>query len=58
MNIQQVIKHYGSEVNAASALGRSTQTIINWRNLGKPLSSWNQHAIHSLSKGKLKVDAK
>ncbi len=58
MNIQQVIKFYGNEAKAAAELNRSVQTIINWKNLNRPLSAWNQHAIHSLSKGKLKVDSK
>ena len=54
MKIEQVIKHFGTQVALAQALGVRQPTISNWRTRGRiPLVQ--QLRIEVLSGGKLKA---
>lgn len=56
MTPQEVRKHYGSEIKAASEIGVSVTTIRNWLAAGK-VPRLKQLAIQTLTKNKLKADA-
>lgn len=54
MTYQDLIEHFGSEMNAAVALKFSITTVKNYKADSIPRTS--QYAIQALTKGKLKVD--
>lgn len=54
MNIDQVIKHFGSQVEAARQLGVTQPTLSNWRSRGK-IPQLQQLRIQHLTRGKLKA---
>lgn len=54
MKIDQVIKHFGSQVAAAEALGVQQPTISNWKTRGR-IPHIQQLRIEHLTKGKLKA---
>lgn len=54
MKIDQVIKHFGSQVAAAEALGVQQPTISNWKTRGR-IPHIQQIRIEHLTGGKLKA---
>lgn len=54
MKIDQVIKHFGSQVATAGALGVQQPTISNWKTRGR-IPHIQQLRIEHLTKGKLKA---
>lgn len=56
MDAKQIIKYFGGELQAALALGKTPQTIKNWKN-GKKIPLNTQFFIENLSKGKLKASS-
>lgn len=54
MKIDQVIKHFGSQVAAADALGVQQPTISNWKTRGR-IPHIQQLRIEHLTNGKLKA---
>lgn len=56
MTIDEVIKYYGGEMNAACSLEVSHQTIKNWKALGIP--KVRQSDIQLKTNNKLKADKK
>lgn len=54
MKIDQVIKHFGSQVAAAHALGVQQPTISNWKTRGR-IPHIQQLRIEHLTNGKLKA---
>lgn len=54
MKIDNVIKHFGSQAAAASALGVTQPTISNWKTRGA-IPKLQQLRIEHISKGKLKA---
>lgn len=54
MKIDQVIKHFGSQVAAADALGVQQPTISNWKTRGR-IPHIQQLRIEHLTAGKLKA---
>lgn len=55
MNIKELLKYYGSELNVAFAVRKHPQTVKNWVNENRiPQSA--QMAIQFLTKGKFKAD--
>lgn len=56
MKFDQVIRHYGSQVAAADAIGVTQPTLSNWKKRGR-IPSLQQIRIEHLSKGKLKAAA-
>ena len=54
MKIEQVIKHFGSQVAAANALGVQQPTISNWKKRGS-IPHIQQLRIEHITKGKLKA---
>lgn len=54
MKIDQVIKHFGSQVAAADALGVQQPTISNWKTRGR-IPHIQQIRIEHLTSGKLKA---
>jgi len=55
MNVDQVIKHFGGEMEAATALCYSLQSIKNWESTRKIPNS-AQRYIERATNGKLKAD--
>ena len=54
MTFEQVVKHFGSQVKAARALGFSRQAVNQWKEDGiKPRT---QEFIQFKTRGKLKAD--
>jgi hypothetical protein len=54
MNYDQVVKHFGGELEAALALGKSHQTIKNWKD--KPIPPFAQRFIERITVRKLKAE--
>ena len=54
MKIDQVIKHFGSQVATADALGVQQPTISNWKTRGR-IPHIQQLRIEHLTNGKLKA---
>jgi hypothetical protein len=54
MNVQHLIRHFGSQANAALALNTSRQTISYWKAKGIPVG--RQFQIQVLTGGILKAD--
>jgi predicted XRE-type DNA-binding protein len=54
MKIDHVIKHFGSQAAAASALGCTQPTISNWKKRGK-IPKLQQLRIQHLTDGKLRA---
>lgn len=54
MKFDQVIKHYGSQVAAADAIGVTQPTLSNWKKRGR-IPQLQQLRIEHLSEGKLKA---
>lgn len=54
MKIDQVIKHFGSQVAAADALGVQQPTISNWKTRGR-IPHIQQLRIEHVTEGKLKA---
>lgn len=54
MKFDQVIKHFGSQVAAAEALGCSQPTLSNWKSRGR-IPHIQQIRIEHLTRGKLKA---
>lgn len=54
MKIEQVIKHFGSQVILAEAVGVSQPCVSNWRKRGK-IPHLQQIRIEHVTKGKLKA---
>lgn len=54
MKIDQVIKHFGSQVAVANALGVQQPTISNWRTRGR-IPHLQQLRLEHVTKGKLKA---
>ena len=57
MKIDNVIKHFGSQVAAATALGVTQPTISNWKSRGK-IPKLQQLRIEHITSGKLRADKK
>ncbi len=57
MTPSQVIKHYGSEKEAAYQLGVTVQAVTAWKKKRK-IRLLTQHAIAHITKDALKVDEK
>ena len=55
MTPKDLIKHFGSDKEAAHALGKTVPCIRQWIAL-KRLSYWNQAAIQTITNGALKAD--
>jgi DNA-binding transcriptional regulator YdaS (Cro superfamily) len=54
MKIEQVIKHFGSQVILADAIGVSQPCVSNWRKRGV-IPHLQQIRIEHITKGKLKA---
>jgi DNA-binding transcriptional regulator YdaS (Cro superfamily) len=54
MKIDDVIRHFGSQVAVADALGVQQPTISNWRTRGS-IPQLQQLRIQHITKGKLKA---
>lgn len=54
MKFDQVIKHYGSQVAAAHAIGVTQPTLSNWKARGR-IPQLQQLRIEHLTEGKLKA---
>jgi DNA-binding transcriptional regulator YdaS (Cro superfamily) len=54
MKINNVIKHFGSQAAAASALGVTQPTISNWKTRGK-IPKLQQLRIEHITSGKLRA---
>lgn len=54
MTFEQVIKHFGSEVLAAKALGFTRQAVNLWKTNG--IQRRTQELIEMKTRGKLKAD--
>lgn len=57
MNIEQIVKHFGSKAHAAAELGKSIRCIDQW-DKSKKIPYWSQLAIQALTNNKLKADKK
>ena len=55
MNAQQIVKHFGGELQAALALGKTQNTIKNWLD-GSKIPVNTQNFIQTITGGKLKAD--
>lgn len=55
MKFEQLIKHYGTQVAAATAIGVTQPTLSNWKKRGS-IPKLQQLRIEHLVKGKLKAD--
>lgn len=55
MNYDQLIEHYGSQTNAAKALGISPVAVCLWQKGGIP--ERRQLQLQQLTRGALKADA-
>jgi hypothetical protein len=56
MTLEEAIKHYGTQVNLATALGVRTAAISNWRKRGGAIPSLQQVRLEARSGGALKAD--
>jgi DNA-binding transcriptional regulator YdaS (Cro superfamily) len=56
MNIDKVIKYFGSQAQAAAAIGCSQPAISNWKSRGH-IPELQQLRIEHVTKGKLKAQA-
>ena len=54
MKFDQVIKHYGSQVAAADAIGVTQPTLSNWKKRGR-IPQLQQLRIEHITEGKLKA---
>ena len=54
MTLNDVIKHFGSEREAAYRLGYSEQNLTHWKN-NKAIPAKAQRLIELITKGKLKA---
>ena len=54
MKFDQLIKHFGSQVAAASAIGVTQPTLSNWKKRGR-IPHLQQLRIEHLTKGKLRA---
>lgn len=57
MKIDNVIKHFGSQIAVADALGVTQPTISNWKARGK-IPQLQQLRIEHITRGKLRADSK
>lgn len=57
MKFDQLIKHFGTQLAAANAIGVSQPTLSNWKTRGK-IPALQQIRIEHATKGKLKADPK
>jgi DNA-binding transcriptional regulator YdaS (Cro superfamily) len=57
MDINKVIKHFGSQVALAEAIGTTQPTISNWKTRGK-IPALQQLRIQEATVGKIKADRK
>jgi DNA-binding transcriptional regulator YdaS (Cro superfamily) len=57
MDINKVIKHFGSQVALAQAIGTTQPTISNWKTR-KKIPALQQLRIEQVTGGKLKADRK
>jgi DNA-binding transcriptional regulator YdaS (Cro superfamily) len=57
MDITKLIKHFGSQVAVAQALGVTQPTISMWKARGK-IPALQQLRIEQVTKGQLKADKK
>ena len=55
MTIDQLIKHFGSQIKVAHALGCSQPCVSNWKTRGK-VPALQQLKAQSITEGKLKAD--
>jgi len=53
MTIKQLIRYYGDNRTAASAIGVTKQSLSKWKKTGIPIL--RQHYIQSLTNGDLKA---
>jgi DNA-binding transcriptional regulator YdaS (Cro superfamily) len=56
MKFEQLIKHFGSQVMAADAIGVTQPTLSNWKKRGS-IPHLQQLRIEHVTKGKLKAAA-
>jgi DNA-binding transcriptional regulator YdaS (Cro superfamily) len=56
MKFEQLIKHFGSQVQAADAIGVTQPTLSNWKKRGN-IPHLQQLRIEHVTKGKLKAAA-
>jgi DNA-binding transcriptional regulator YdaS (Cro superfamily) len=54
MKFQQIVKHFGSQVAAAGAIGCSQPTLSNWKKRGR-IPQLQQLRIEMVTQGKLKA---
>lgn len=54
MKFDQIIKHFGSQVAAANAIGVTQPTLSNWKKRGR-IPHIQQLRIELVTKGKLKA---
>jgi len=57
MKIDHVIKHFGSQIAVADALGVTQPTISNWKTRGR-IPQLQQLRIEHMTSGKLRADRK
>ena len=57
MTFDQLIKHFGTQAEAAAALGCSQPCISNWKKRGQ-IPTIQQIKAEYVTKGKLKADIK
>ena len=55
MTFDQLIKHFGTQAKAASALGCSQPTLSNWKTRGR-IPSIQQLRLEHITNGKLKAE--
>lgn len=55
MEFDQLIKHFGSQVAAADALGVTQPTLSNWKSRGR-IPNLQQLRIQHITRGKLKAN--
>lgn len=56
MKFEQLIKHFGSQVQAADAIGVTQPTLSNWKKRGS-IPHLQQLRIEHVTKGRLKAAA-
>jgi predicted transcriptional regulator len=56
MTYKQLIKHYGTQVSAAKALGVTKAAVCQWQHTGVP--ALRQFQVELLTGGKLRADRK
>jgi|DEB0MinimDraft_10_1074344.scaffolds.fasta_scaffold134013_1 hypothetical protein len=54
MTYKQLIRHYGTQVNAAKAIGVTKGAVCQWQHTGVPIL--RQYQVELLTNGKLKAD--